>query len=458
MLAAVYPKGDPLLPDVALRNFSRLVTFLLVGPLIVVALGSALTPQLLSQYAILIPFCVFNMFFSNLLFRLLRPLHQEGQALRTASMVATMSPNIISMPLMLLQSLCELKLIKDDYDGDSGDCFNEATSMLFVYSIGFNLLYWAVLYPVLMDVADGINNRETDSSSIQSRVMTTWHYLEAFGEKAKSTLSRAIMTPAMIGIYVGLFIGLVPGLRGLVFGEQVSPLTPVGGALRVLAAPVVCLNTLIMAASLAKVRLPPSVIESHFGWAVTASHWVWGTKREDMSTSNSRSNMIDGSDAASDRPLYRRAMMKRVREHSRHFKQHVLHRMGLRRRRALTWTDMDASAVVTGVEFVETDPRGYVVATPDEGDTGDGSSADSRTEDSNEHRDSGGNDNSEDTGIEPFDASSRLEYGAIDVQEVNGSPLELVASKDEASGSSAVTLKTFLVHVLARFADMFRFL
>ncbi|CAN0434349.1 unnamed protein product, partial [Ectocarpus fasciculatus] len=137
------------MPDAALRNFSRLFTFILYPALIVVSLGSSLSPQLMGEYIILIPFCFVNMLTSYVGFRLLVPVHQEGAALRTASLASAMSPNVISIPLMRLQSLCDLSLENRDYGGESNDCFDNGTSVLFVYTIGFNLLYWAVLYPIL---------------------------------------------------------------------------------------------------------------------------------------------------------------------------------------------------------------------------------------------------------------------------------------------------------------------
>jgi hypothetical protein len=231
VLAALLPRGDPLIPDVALRNLSRLVISLLIAPLVVYALGSSLTPALLLRSAVLIPLGLANTLFSYLFFRLLRPLHQADPALCATSLVAVLSPNVISMPIMVLQSLCELDIVNDDYGGDSEECFAEATSMLFVYSIGFNLTYWAVLYPILTDLADGSNGGAAAAvegagpapgpwdASLRRRALSAW---------AATTLAlqRAMMTPAMIGklcpsihpyIYLSIYLSIRPSIHSSVY-------------------------------------------------------------------------------------------------------------------------------------------------------------------------------------------------------------------------------------------------
>lgn len=358
-MAAVYPKGDPLLPDVALRHFSRLVTLALIAPLTTYALGSSLTPQLLAEYAILIPFCLLNIAFSLLIFLLLRPLHQKDEALTTASMVATMSPNIISMPLMMLRALCELNKVNEDYGNDAEECFTDSTGMLFVYSIAFNILFWSVLYPMMIDVADKINGAvEPDEESSSSWI--------AVLNKTKNILSRVFTTPAMIGIYAGLFVSMVPGLRGVMFGERLTALTPIGGTIRVLAEPVVCLNTLIMAASLAKVRFPKSVIDKYFWWVLYIRNvrLYYSAPKED---GNERRSACDVS--GKNNRMQPRMGLQKVKEKSRRFQHSVLHRMGLRRKRALTWTDMDPSAVLSGIEFASVDAHGCVVGAAQEYET-----------------------------------------------------------------------------------------
>lgn len=182
-------------------------------------------------------------------------------------MVAIMSPNVISMPLMLLKGLCESGLIRRDYEDDADRCFTQGTSMLFVYSIAFNVLFWAGLYPLLIDQAAKINGGASEVA-IASAAVSSVDSIQRLLGQSRAMLGRVAVTPAMVGIYAGLFIGLVPGLQGAIFGSKLTALTPLGGALRVLAAPVVCLNTLIMAASLAKVRLPQPVIDKYFWWVI----------------------------------------------------------------------------------------------------------------------------------------------------------------------------------------------
>jgi hypothetical protein len=58
----------------------------------------------------------------------------------------------------------------------------------------------------------------------------------------------------MVAIYIGVFIGLIEPLRNLIFGQNAA-LQPLGETVLTLGQPVVCLNSLIMAASLARVDL-----------------------------------------------------------------------------------------------------------------------------------------------------------------------------------------------------------
>lgn len=209
-----------------------------------------------------------------------------------------------------------------------------------------------------------------------------------------------------------MFIGLVPGLRGLVFGPNLNPLTPLGGTIQVLASPVVCLNTLIMSASLAKVRIPNNVIQKYFGW---------------LGFGHSKIEFTDSSENKKPTGI---TVLKKTNK----LKRDIMSRMGIRRKRALTWTDMDQSAVVSGVEFVHTDSHGCVVDTEDEmGDDSLPSTSSGSTKQLN---------------YAPV-SSSNVSHAEISVMPA-GEPMIMQEGYEVEKSATLVTPGTFLVHVLAR--------
>lgn len=143
----------------------------------------------------------------------------------------------------------------------------------------------------------------------------------------------------------------------MIFGRQLTPFTPIGGTAKVLSAPVVCLNTLIMAASLAKVRLPRRILKRYF-W------WVYKLKAL-FSQQNVSVNRIPSQvqlQSENDTTGGTLSKLHLVRQHSRRLKHNIMYSMGLKRERALTWTDMDASCVVSGVDLKEENDNRYVIS------------------------------------------------------------------------------------------------
>ena len=107
-----------------------------------------------------------------------------------------MTPNTIAMPLMVIRSLCNLEVIHADYDS-ADSCFGEAISMIFVHSIGINILYWAILHPFLEDVSKSENFTHIYFSS--ARIVTNKECLNEFIKRANSVIANAVTIPNMIG-------------------------------------------------------------------------------------------------------------------------------------------------------------------------------------------------------------------------------------------------------------------
>lgn len=98
-----------------------------------------------------------------------------------------------------------------------------------------------------------------------------------------------------------------------------------------------------MAASLAKVRLPSSVMDKINRVTSLSCCGVKVDNKSDVEATDEK------------------GMTMKMRTTAHRIKKHLMRRMGLHHRRALTWTDMDAAAMVTGVEFAEIDANGFVV-------------------------------------------------------------------------------------------------
>ena len=238
---AKYPKVEPLMTLPAIKYISRIAQLVFIPALIISALGSSVSISLLSRLGMLIPFCFTVNTVSYIWGYALRFLHEDDPVLFQASMTAIANPNAIAFPLLVVQSLCETHPVVDDY-ADAGECFREGTAMMFIYSIGWHLMYWSYGYRQLVNISQAENGTATTSANPSSITDIARHVKSIFS------------SPAMLAIYCGMFIGLIPGLKGLMF-ERISVLRPIGGAIEVLAQPCVAMNSLIMAASLAHVDI-----------------------------------------------------------------------------------------------------------------------------------------------------------------------------------------------------------
>lgn len=155
------------------------------------------------------------------------------------------SPNAVALPIIVMQTLCEHQLVNQDYEMSSSKCFNEATAMLFVYSIGWHIMFWSIGYPILMNLKEKdtviISTATTATAIAPLRVIDT--------QKILKPLKLIVLHPCMVAIYVGTFIGCVPSLQALLFPPSAA-LRPLGSAVATLGEPLICCNCLIMASSL----------------------------------------------------------------------------------------------------------------------------------------------------------------------------------------------------------------
>ena len=262
VLCAKYPRGNPLLPVPVLKNVARFCNAVLVPCLILGNLGASLSWGLLTRVGIMVPLSILNNMISLGAARLLKPLHENDELLYKASVLTVASPNTISMPLMVLQSLCDDNAVAADYSGDSAKCFRESTALMFIYSIGFHIMFWGYVFPSFEDLQkeycaredgvplmqQGLATANSDDSNVPSVKMS---YSEIY-QRVVTLVNHVAISPSMLGIYGGLFIGLIPPVQRFFFSPD-GLLYPIGSAVQTLASPVVALNIIIMAASLAHI-------------------------------------------------------------------------------------------------------------------------------------------------------------------------------------------------------------
>ncbi len=95
----------------------------------------------------------------------------HDECMKIAMSVAMFSPNAISMPIMVMQSLCEQVIINHDYDDDSKLCYSEASSMLFVYSIGWHILFWSYGFNQLKRIPTIIAKYNNDNKNYTGKYL-----------------------------------------------------------------------------------------------------------------------------------------------------------------------------------------------------------------------------------------------------------------------------------------------
>lgn len=256
VISAKHPVSDPILPLSALKGLARLNNLTLLPCLIVYSLGATLSPELLAKIGILILFCAANYGLSYIVALTVgRFIHEkDNEELFSAVLVAICNPNAVALPILLMQGICQNPIVNQDFNSDAGACADLATSMIFVYITGWFIMFWGFSYPLLQKPKVVHLRVEVVKESISS---SSNSYLTQF-LKLIPTLKQMFLSPSMIAIYIGMFIGLVTPLQQLIFTKQ-TPGLPFGDSIYAIGNPVVCLNCIIMAASLAHCDYSPII-------------------------------------------------------------------------------------------------------------------------------------------------------------------------------------------------------
>jgi predicted permease len=238
---ALFPRANPYLSPEALKYISKLSNDVFLPALIITSIGLGLSVELLSRMGILVLFSIFTSIFSYFLAATVGKLIDGNLSnLYVAIYVAIASPNIISLPLMILQTLCGQNILNSDYNGDSSKCFADASSMVFIYSIGWHIVFWSYGFPLLQSL-DAVqiqsDNRIIQTPSLISLIISGNISFQNLLERSVSNraaihkwIEEVVLSRLMISIYIGIFIGLIKPLQDLMFNEM-SPLKPFGDAM-----------------------------------------------------------------------------------------------------------------------------------------------------------------------------------------------------------------------------------
>lgn len=185
----------------------------------------------------------------------------RNSALYIAIKVAAGNGNAISLPILVMQILCQDQLINADYDHDSEKCYDDATSMIFVYMISWFVMFWGYGFPTLESLKH-FENRNSLITTLRSRHNSTasevasnlfQYYKKAILDTDNQQyvidkIKKIFINPAILSVIIALIVGLIKPIQEQLFTPE-GHLSIIGASLETVGDPVVALNCLIMAAS-----------------------------------------------------------------------------------------------------------------------------------------------------------------------------------------------------------------
>ena len=229
-LAAVYPKEAPVLATPNVKMLARLSNDIFLPAWTVSTIGARIDLQSLREdWAICIAgfLTVFlGLGVADLTALVFRPNRELVPAMR----VSIAFVNALSIPLVLLGSLCESRRVNAQaFDKSATDCKEEASAKLNVFMVAWHACMWSYGYATL----------ERTAPKAEKHDIFSWQ-----------SLKRTAQQPNIIGLFVGLFVALVPSLSVALFRQkQPTPLRPLGAALEVLGNAMVASRVLISASA-----------------------------------------------------------------------------------------------------------------------------------------------------------------------------------------------------------------
>jgi len=187
-VAARFPRGSPLLPVTLLRQLGRLQNMLMLPCLLFTSMASTVSYDMLLRFLPLLLGGLVIIPLSNAVSKLLKWIFCLPSDTFTPMLImATTFPNCVSLPLLLLETLCEQHLVHSEFE-DEAECFVVGSEMCFVYSIGWHFLFWSWCYPVLQSSAQCTASKIAHSDEAEKNAKET-------SDKPPNLLGADTLTP-----------------------------------------------------------------------------------------------------------------------------------------------------------------------------------------------------------------------------------------------------------------------
>ena len=252
-----FPRSNPLLPAPLLKQLSRLSMFIFAPALIIYSTSSALNWSLFKKAIILFVFSICQNLLSLLVGRLTRCLHPDRRFGRVIE-IAVGTPNQLSLPIMVMLSMCKSSVINAEFAGpdlDAGEeCGRTALAFLFVYAMGFYFTFWGFGYMALSRLSLGRGEGEImveekkEKYGVGKPPTKPRPGVDGFLHLA-TVVKKAFLNHMMLAVYCGVGFSCIPGLQNLLYSDT-GVLRPLGDTVATVSDPLVCLNCFIMAGSL----------------------------------------------------------------------------------------------------------------------------------------------------------------------------------------------------------------
>lgn len=169
-----------------------------------------------------------------------RCLHDDPRLAKVVE-VAVGTPNQLSLPIMVMLSMCKSSVVNADFENDGDICGEVAMSYLFIYAMGFYVSFWGYGYGQLASLK---KPRESNNNNTAPTVKTSKLMVAAV------FLKKAIFNHMLICVYFGVLIACFPFAQDILYGDS-GMLRPLGDAIRTIGEPTVAVNCIIMSGSLA---------------------------------------------------------------------------------------------------------------------------------------------------------------------------------------------------------------
>lgn len=244
-----WPRDAPLLGTSNLKQLSNAVYWLFTPCLLLSTFGAKLTPALLADSGGAVLWCLLHAGVNYLVGGVVLPrlVAIERHFAATFTLAATFN-NGASVPLLVFAGLVKAPQLRSDVTA-----YDRAVVLIFLYVLLWNAVFWGAGVPIMQaDVASRAQQPSGGGGSGSAAVRPPGDSGSAVTRLAHSVAAaarKALLTPPMLGIAIGVVVGMWPALGSAMFGAD-GWLAPVGGVTTLLGAPSVPISNLILGGSL----------------------------------------------------------------------------------------------------------------------------------------------------------------------------------------------------------------